>query len=206
MIPRSLARRWSILILPAFLLLAGCPFSPEKKDPVDPPPDSEYLALTSISNVISNLKKSYERMNYPEYSKLLADDFEYVFAPEDVGGPNNIPESWGKADELLSAEHMFSSQPNKDGYRADDIKLTFTAGSEETTPLDPTWKLVKLTQIHLMVNTNHPEKGQLLYEATNDQAWLYFLQTTEVDPTSGKKLWKIVRWEDKPIGAIAANS
>lgn len=201
--PRSFNNRWSLLLIPVLLLLNGCPFitdSGGKKPP--PPPPSDYFALTSISNVIANLKKAYPEMNYPEYAKLLHDEFEYVFAPEDVGGQNNIPESWGKADELLSTEHLFSKQENKDHFRADRITLTFVTGPEETTPIDPSWTLVKLTQIQLNVDSTNSQGEQLIYEVVGDQAYLYFKQTDETDPTSGKKLWKIIRWEDKPIGAV----
>ncbi len=182
------------LLAVAFLGCQGKSTEPEIRPP------SDYLPRTSIANLISNLKQSYEKLNFEEYALLPADGFEFVFAPEDVGGPNSIPESWGKADELLSASHMFGGQPNRYGYTANDIKVTFTIGPEETTPLDPAWRLVKLTQIHLMVNTAHPEQGQLLLEVSNDQAFLYFVETPETDPYSGGKIWKIVRWEDKPIG------
>jgi len=203
------ARTRVFALVPLLILLAGCPFSPEKggtkpDDPPPPPPD--YKVRTSISNVLFNLRLSWTEKNITEYTALLHPEFTFIFSPQDVGGPNNIPEEWGRADELESITNLFGSKANVDGYRCETIRLTFTAGPE--TPAqqyDTTWTKVTLTEVHLQVDSRHEISGlQLLYEVLGDQADFYFKETAEIDPVSQKKLWQIVLWEDKPRGVLAA--
>ncbi len=189
----------------AVVVLTGCPFSPKHNDtkPVEP---SNYLPQTTIPNVIANLSRSYTERNYEEYQKLLDSSYEYIFAPQDIGGPNNIPASWGRADELVSADHMFNKASNKDGYWAESISLSFTAGADTATVLNPSWRKVVLKDVTLRVYSRHETTSDpLTYEVLGDQANLYFFLTDETAPGTNLKVWKIVRWEDKPIvGAVAA--
>jgi hypothetical protein len=199
--------RWSLLVLPVLLLLmAGCPFSPEKdpKPPVDPV-DPDYVANTSITNVLANLKTVYNKHNNIEqYKALLDESYQYIFDPQDVG-TNGIPEAWGKADDVVSAEHLFRSDPNADGYKMEQISLNFLPGSDVVSEVEPAWRKVTLTQITLLVDTRHKDNGDpLRYEVIGDQADIHFLQTNDTDPTSGARIWKIVYWVDKPIGALVA--
>jgi hypothetical protein len=194
-----------LIILPlALMVLTGCPFSP-KKDGTKPVDPSTYLPQTTISNVLANLTQAYKKKNYDEYQKLLDSSYEYIFAPQDIGGENNIPASWGRADELVSAEHMFGGAANRDGYRAEEIRLAFTAGADTPTDLNPAWRKVILSNIILQIDSRHETSSDpLTYDVNGDKAELYFLLTEELWPGTDQRIYKIVRWEDKPITAIAA--
>lgn len=158
------------------------------------------LPLTSIANVLANLERSYQEKNYEEYSKLFDVAYEYVFAPQDVGGPDNIPMSWGRADELGSADNMLGSVQNMDGYRAEQITLSFTSGPDTSTDLNPNWRKVVLSEVDLRIIGRHDTTAEpLIYEVRGDKAEFYFIQTDETAPGTTDKIWKIVRWDDKPI-------
>ncbi len=144
-------RSWPLLIALSLGMLLGCTSDSNKKPP-EPDP-TLYLPATSIPNVLANLTRAYKEKNYGEYRKLLDAPFEYVFAPQDVGGPNNIPGSWGLADELVSANNMFSGLPNRDHYWAEKIKLAFTAGADTPTEMNPNWRKVVVSNVNLEIES-----------------------------------------------------
>lgn len=195
-----------LLLMPlALVTLAGCPFSPTKGG-TKPPPVTQYLPQTTITNVLANLTRSYQEKNYDEYRKLLDAAYEYNFALQDIDPENNIPPSWGLADELVSAENMLGGVPNKDGYRAEEISLSFTAGADTPTEQNPLWRKVILSEVNLrIVGRNETSADPLIYDVRGDKAELYFVQSGETAPGTTQKIWTIVRWDDKPIAvAIAA--
>ncbi|MFB3907132.1 MAG: hypothetical protein ACE15D_01915 [Candidatus Eisenbacteria bacterium] len=194
-----------VLFLPVLFGLSGCPWSTDSKKP-DDGGNTGYLEQTTITNVLQNLKKAYVEMNPDEYEKLLghsqggdAYDFEYIFDPNDVGGDDNIPPSWGFDDEMVATRNMFSkSEPNHDGYIAETIELSFDAGTPTpANDVNPGWQKVQLTGVNLYVDTRQSQSGEnLRYLVSGDQADLYFAKTGNI--------WKIVRWVDRPIGLVAA--
>lgn len=188
-------RRYLVyLLLPlAMLVMNGCPFiTSGGGDHPPPPPPTGYKDPTSISNVLDNLTKSYTEMNYSEYVKLFHPSYQYIFAPQDVGGPNNNPASWGLSEELVSAGHLFSkSDANTDGYVAESATLTYVRGQEIPNDME-TWTKVVLSNIFLTLKTRKQDTGDPLdYLVEGDQAYLWFIK-------EGAN-WSIVRWEDKPI-------
>jgi hypothetical protein len=85
---------------------AGCK---DEKKLTTPPPASEYLARSSIVNVLANLQKAYGKENIDEYRKLFTEDFIFVFNPMDPVDPNHpSPPQWGLAEELDVTENMFA--------------------------------------------------------------------------------------------------
>lgn len=188
-------RLCALLILGVFLL--GCP--DDKKKTEDPEPDP-YMKQTSITNCLFNLQFSYTQRNVARFSSLFDDGFIFVFDPLDVGW-HGIPESWGRADEILSATHLLDSLQNADGYVCESIRLSFVAGAVVQNPAFATWKDVTLSQIVLLVDSrNQTTSDPLRYEVLGDQADLSFVQATETDPSSGLKIWKIIQWVDRPVG------
>jgi hypothetical protein len=187
-----------VLALAALLVIPGC--SDEKVScPPEIPPG--YVSQNTIAGVLTHLKTAYNGKGAAEFTALLDDPFTFVFAPPDVGGEHGIPASWDRAAEVQSATRMFGGQANQDGYRCESISLNFTPGPDDTTGLDPTWRKVRLSQIQLSVDCRHEAHGdRLIYEITGDMADLYLRQTEEIDPFVGGRIWKIIRWEDKPIG------
>ncbi len=194
-------RRYAALfLLPVVLvLLNGCPFvtSPGKNNSGGGGGDPGYKPQTSIDNVLYNLKKSYNDMNYLQYTQLFDPAYTYIFAPQDIGGPDNNPPTWGLADEKISAQHLFSkTDPNKDGYIAVSTNLTFQQGPQIPNDIS-TWTKVVLSQIFLTVTTRQKDTSDPLdYLVQGDQANLWFIQDGAY--------WYIRQWEDKPIGAAAA--
>jgi hypothetical protein len=191
------------LALPLMVVLAtGCLFNPDKKK--DPPDDTptNYKPLTTISNVIFNLKLAYTQRNYEEYAKLFHPEYIYIFDPRDELG-----DSWPVGDELDSARNMFSGQPNLDGNRVTGIRLTFTENAQDTDPTFPDYPRVILDAVDLQVDTQHKDTGDptLYMTPSGTQAHLYFIQIDETDPVSGDKLWKIRIWKDPGTGLLAAN-
>ncbi len=185
-------------LLLTVMLAGGCASDSKKKEP-EPDP-SLYLPQTSIANVLANMIRAYHEMNYEEYRKLLDVSFVYVFAPQDIGGPNNIPPSWGLPDDLLSAAHMFGHEVNRDGYVAESIALTFAASPYDSTDLGLNWRKVVLSNVNLEVLSRHETNGDhLIYQVLGDKADLYLVETAETAPGTSQGIWKIIRWEDKPI-------
>jgi hypothetical protein len=151
-----------------------------------------YGALTSITSVIENLRTVWNDLDYDEYARILDPSYTFVFAPQDVGGPNNIPDSWGLADELLSARHLYSTtDPNVDGYVAHGVSLTFVVGPEIPNDIG-TWTKVVLSSLFLTVSCREEHTADPLdYLVQGDQANLWFAQV-------GSE-WRLVQWQDIPI-------
>ncbi len=208
MVVRRSRMGW-VLLLPLAIALSGCPFSPEKGKDDPTPPDTEYQPQTSITNVLANLRQSYIDMNYDEYEKLLDDAYVFVFDPDDVGEETDFKDEWPRGDDLASARNMFGKQPNADGRVVDAITLEFVAGSAETSPVNPDWQRVILSAVELSLETTDQQGDKWFLETPgNYQAYLDFIETSEIHEESGKTIWKIVRWEDKPSqkkNLIAAN-
>lgn len=169
------------------------------------PSSDPYLKQTSIQNCLFNLKYAYNQRNTAKFTALLHEQFMFVFAPEDVGGETEIPESWGMSDEIVSATNMFGGQANRSGYQCQSVSLAFVSGAEEQSPHEAAWRKVELSQVGLSVDTRSHDTGEpLRYQAIGDKADLHFVQTEETDPACGRRIWKIILWEDKPVGLMAA--
>jgi hypothetical protein len=172
-----------------------------RREAPDPDP---YMRQTSIANCLFNLKLSYNQRNEAKFNDLLDATYQYIFDPRDVG-THGIPESWGRADEIVSATNIFTAQANADGYVCEHISLNFQSGSDVVSEVEPGWRKVTLTQITLLVDARHRDNGDpLRYEVIGDQADIHFIQTDAIDQPSGLRIWKIIYWVDKPIGAKTA--
>ncbi len=202
---RRVIMRWSLMLPVLLLTLTACPFSPDHGGPIDPKPDPDYKPRISISNVLDNLKTSYNLKNIEEIQGPPARILYLCFRSSGRGAARH-PGVMGKPDDILSAEHLFNREPNADGYRMDSITLSFEHGIDVVSPVDPTWRKVTLSQIQLLIDTRHATNGdQLRYEVLGDEAYIHFIQTDEIDPESGSKLWQIIYWEDRPVTLLAKN-
>jgi hypothetical protein len=207
-------RPWILWSLPlagflAVCFLAGCPWSPGK-NPVIPPPPSHYLPQTSPKNVMTNLQMSYGERNIDEYKKLFAEDFTFLFNPQDPVDPDHPPPpsgQWGLVDELAATENMF-----KDDL-VTKIELTsYSLGDPE--PADSlyygprAWR-VQVDQANLMVATR-TESGDLLTLVVEGKTEVFYFREEPSKPIDGRPTWYIFRWEDWVIGtpklAVAAAS
>ncbi len=95
----------------ALAALASC--SDPKNEPVAPPvpPGPSFQTLDTKEAVLNNVEVAYNRRNIAKYDELLDADFVFFLATGDVGG--GIPDSWGRADDILYNSRMFD--PNYAG-------------------------------------------------------------------------------------------
>jgi hypothetical protein len=191
------------LMLPLLVVLAtGCIFSPDKKKVIEPPGPDNYLPMSTISNVIHNLKQAYIDRNFDEYAKLFTDDFQFYFDPNDDG----VPDSWALGDELNVHRNMFGGQPNLEGNYVTGIELAFLEGEPDVDPQFADYKRVVLSTVDLRVDTRNEVNGDVTLYLTpaGSQAHLYFFQTEEIDPETEQPIWKIAAWKDLGTGALLA--
>ena len=118
----------SVLIAAAALLIA-C----EEEEVVggcDPCPFVKtFQPLTEREHVLNNLELSYNERRANEFGKLLDNDFTFFFSPGDVGG--NIPDQWGRVDELAVASRLFDlrlDDPNYPTCSSIRVDLMFESG------------------------------------------------------------------------------
>jgi hypothetical protein len=163
------------------------------------PLDTWGLPQTRIENVISNLRRAMIERDPYHYQAQLADSFRFVFAAQDVGGPNNIPADWGRSDEIAAIERMFYGAVNLDGYVCQSVSLAWQAAPSATDPDFPDWPRVVVSNVFLSVpSRHHLTEDPLDYIIMGDQAYMWFEQ-------SGG-MWKVVRWEDRPIQTLGVES
>ncbi len=170
----------------------------------DIPFESIYGARTNPANLIANLRLAWIHRSYFEYVRLFDPTFVFFFAPQDVGGPLNIPESWTLAEEATSCGHLFGGQPNGDGYRALGIQLAFDTGvAQDSSGVTQ----VGLSNVTLDLHTQNGDgSANLDYVVEGGTAALEIIQTNEIDPASGLPTFAIIRWEDAPTPARPSQS
>lgn len=67
----------------------------------------EFQPLTSRTAVLHNIEFAWNQRSSAKVDELLDDNFTFFFSPGDVGG--EIPEQWGRADELATTTALFTS-------------------------------------------------------------------------------------------------
>ena len=152
--------------------------------------------------VLSNLELSYNQRNPTEFAYLLDDNFTFFFAPGDVGG--NIPEQWGRADELRVASKLFDKNLNEPPYptcRSIRVDLKLESGVQwvavipegfpaetwytATVPYDFTFEMIP---------------DQTYSEVPGSQAQF----TVRNSGTESAPQWSLVEWRDLGGGSLAA--
>ena len=68
------------------LTAIGCK---DEKQLTPPPPASNYLAQSSVADVLANLQTAYEMQSLDQYRKLFAAEFTFVFNPANVNNPTD---------------------------------------------------------------------------------------------------------------------
>jgi hypothetical protein len=198
---RPPARLLPMAVLTALFALSmaatGCK---DEKKLTTPPPASEYLAPSSIVDVLANLQKAYGKESIDEYRKLFTEDFLFVFNPADPVDPNHpSPPQWGLIDELDATENMFAdSSVFKIELSSFVLGVPERVDSVEYRPR--AWK-VRVDQVNLRVHIRKPD-GTLLTLLVDDATEVFFLVEEPTRLASdGKPTWYIFRWEDQPIGS-----
>jgi hypothetical protein len=90
-------------------LVAGCGiFSPdENTDGGTPPPKTTYPLATSETQLIKNFQAVYNNRDYDEYDNLLAENFQFWFAPDDVDAIGQ-GDFWDRQQDAQSTRNMFN--------------------------------------------------------------------------------------------------
>jgi hypothetical protein len=197
---RPLTRLIPMTVLTAFLALSmtatGCK---DEKKLTPPPPASEYLAQSSVANVLANLQKAYGKESIAEYRKLFAEDFVFVFNPMDPIDPDHPnPAQWSLTEELTVTENMFTDS----SVFKIELSSYILGVPERVDSLyygPRAWK-VRVDEANLRVHTRN-EDGTLLTLLVDGATEVFFLRQEPIRPASdGGPTWFIFRWEDQPIG------
>jgi hypothetical protein len=80
-----------------------------KDDPATPPPVTPTVRrdLTQKWHVLNNIEYAYQSRRSDVYDELIGPNFTFFFASVDVGG--NIPEKWGRVEEIEATRRLFES-------------------------------------------------------------------------------------------------
>jgi len=175
----------------AMAALSGCPFStkPEPPDPVDP---VTYLPRTSAENLLANLKTAYEERQTAPYESLLATDFEFYFAEQDI----QIATKYTRDDEIEVHRNMCNSSD------VDYVRLEFTLGEllPDPTHADPKYpdrNLWTLTATNVDLELRRREGGDVkTYQLDDGIQKFWFREEAWTDPKNGGKVWTIVQWNE----------
>jgi hypothetical protein len=175
----------------------GCIFGTDEEDPIgDPPP--EIPPPTSTENLVKGLEVTYtdkvrsatERKQV--YENLLAKPpacdtcraflFDFQPADEDQG----TPASWGRSEEVASAENIFQAQENGGIF---ELTLTIESLPEEEIVGDPEkegWHEVFATNVHLRLLTTPQDGFEVIGGQAQFQAYQY------------DNRWWLAEWIDLP--------
>jgi hypothetical protein len=182
-----------ILILVALPLLMGCPFTPNRDDGGGPPPPPpfDFKPRTSPENLLHNLRGAYIEKVIEEYEPLFADDYVFIFNPEDIAEDPTIPDQWGIEEDIRSTRNMFRD-PN-----VSQITLDWVIGERRPSSLDNADVSIEVRNFNMSVFTTDPETGgPLEYRVTNAAAVFDFRKTEEVT-AEGDTIWVIVQIVDR---------
>ncbi|MBD3348265.1 MAG: hypothetical protein GF400_03585 [Candidatus Eisenbacteria bacterium] len=179
-----------VLLTAALAALPGC-FGSSTGPDDDPEEEGyEYTPRTSPANVIAKLVEAYGRTDAEAYLDCLAEDFVFFLNPDDVTPGGGLPEQWGKDEEEMIHQAMFSDTLGVDGVSLTmtNVSATYDAGEDPGDPSDDTWEYLEDPDLRVMT-------GNLTLLANGQQ-----LFTVAVDPDTtgpgGETLWEIADWSE----------
>jgi hypothetical protein len=191
-----------LLLILIAALMAGCGiFSPDESknnDGGDPPP-TDFGAATSPDKLMENFKNAWEQRSLVEYQKLLDDQFQFFFDPND-GLDQYVGPSWGYTEELDSAKSIFQGDSGFDYIKQETIppvlSIQFTTFAKiidwENPPTDPLYEgtLRARYKVGISVSFQGVEQTTLV---TGDNDFYVI----KVPQTDGPDIYKIKVWEDQ---------
>ncbi len=95
-------------------------------NPVVPSNPSPFRNLTQKDHILLNLETAYNKMNFAQVERMLADDFTFYFSREDVQLGNVRVPSWDKVSELKATAHMFNLVPLSAAQRVSSTRVEQT--------------------------------------------------------------------------------
>jgi hypothetical protein len=185
----SLVRLGVLVFLAALPILSAC-----TKDVVEDPPSALQAQVTEDA-VLNNLQVAYRNKDINEYSKLLADDFQFYFDAK-TRQDKGLPPFWTRLTDSTQTERLFKS----DQVSRISIKLTWPPksakpvnqiGREDWTYYDI---LDVLLDVDLAPTTDNPDGFTFRVE---DQRQRFYFRKGKTKPAApGDTLMYIVQWED----------
>ena len=163
------------------------------------PPAKAFQPLTEREHVLNNLELSYNERRPNEFGKLLDNSFAFFFSPGDVGG--NIPDQWGRVDELAVTTRLFDpalDQPPYPTCRSIRMDLKFESGVVwvEVIPSDfPDEVWYTTTVYYEFTFEMNPDMTYIAVPGSQAQFTVRNAGTDEAPQ------WRLVEWWD-----LAANS
>jgi hypothetical protein len=154
---------------------------------------------TTPDLLMQNLKNSWEQRSIVEYEKLLDDQFQFFFDPND-GLEQFVGPSWGHTEEWASAKAMFQGTSGYDLIRQEDIPpvlsiefLTFAKVIDWSDPgTDPLYEGTVKARYKVGIKVQFQGVEQYtLVTGDND------FYVTKVQQTDGPDIYKIKVWEDR---------
>jgi hypothetical protein len=95
-----------LVMFSVLITLPACEDDPTNPD-CCPPRPIQRQNLTKKWHVLNNIEYAYMKRDRSVYDQLVGTNFTFFFAPGDVGG--NIPEQWGRVDEIDAVGRLFAS-------------------------------------------------------------------------------------------------
>ncbi|MEE9270010.1 MAG: hypothetical protein V3V49_07090 [Candidatus Krumholzibacteria bacterium] len=194
-------------------------------NPVVPSNPSPFGDLTRKDHILLNLETAYNKMDYAQLKRMLADDFTFYFSLWDIRvGITQVP-NWDKASELRATAHMFNLAPLFAAQRVSSARVEKpTMGGLKAAYEPPVWWVEPITAISLELDylagdsewvalpspSVLPVEGEqyfqktLLYRFTVNAGSLTFATSNPLEATirirstqeGGRTVWQIVEWYD----------
>lgn len=224
---RTLLRSLALVLLASFAILAvsGCGiFSPDESDDDDggntggeyrPTGNGDVSDGTARNNVIYNLERAYEQLDYLAYSSLIHQEYVFRVDPAEINIVGQAELS--AAEDLESTEAMFSQQFGEEPVldpvtglptgeyvqvppvQSIELDLTPDSASSWTLMEDGefagTWRRV----YDVDMTVTYVGDGRI--DTIRGKQVFYVTTGTIEGDTSGKLYWQLRAWEDQGINS-----
>jgi hypothetical protein len=174
------------LLLPLALGTTGC-----EKDPIEVV--DVYLPQISEDNVLHNFQVAYRRRDIVQYSKLLADDFQFYFDPV-TRGELGI-QFWTRTEDSLKTELLFTS-PEVTKIAIDLKWPAKTAQPSNQLPPRDIWTYYVIRDVFLDVDFAPAGQEVTTFRVEDQFQRFFFRRGKSPTPAADDTLVYIVEWRD----------
>ena len=190
-----------LMVASVLLLMAGCGDDDKESGP------APYPSQTSQANVMAAFQRAWNEKNFDEYSKLLAEDFQFYFDPQ-TRMAKQLPLFWTRLQDSSRVARLFSSD------RVADISLRLTFQTEfkaDTLSAHSRWTYIDVLDVFLDVDlAPTPEDPEGVTYRVEDQRQRFYFRTgiTQADTlatSATASLYYMVGWIDYGIESLSAS-
>jgi len=209
----------------ALIALGGCIFDPDQADEGGRVEPAEFkIPLVDDGNagrdqVIKNLENAYIELEFPEYEKLIHDDYVFLIDPAELGAVGSL--EFGAAEDLESTRSMFNREWGEETLVDDDgnpigepvpvppvdtIDLTLTPESASSWKLEQDGRFVGAwRRIYRVTMTVEYKEGARIDQIRGLQTF-YVVASTQTrvvdDEEVELEVWQLLGWEDQGIDSV----